>query len=102
MGKVLAVPLSQRQRLLVAYREEERAFDVVLLVLMENRRQRLFDELFTFSRVRKRHVRNVSQALAQAVEPLPALEDLRRVLRRARDANERRRWARRRGRGRRG
>ncbi len=95
MGKVLAIPLSFRQRQLVAYREEERALEIVLQALLDCRKEHLFGELFAFYRVRKRHVRNVSQALAQVIEPLPALEDLRRIQRLHHEANARRRQARR-------
>jgi hypothetical protein len=77
-AKVVHLPASAAQRALAAFRDEERAFSLVLEVLKEWRREELFVRVFTLYRARMRHLRKVASWLAATAEPRSAVDELRR------------------------
>jgi hypothetical protein len=81
MADVLRLPLSDAQRALARFREEERAFVAVLEVLNDWRREELFRRLFGVYRQRMRQLRKLAGALLDGVEAQPEAEELRRFAR---------------------
>lgn len=78
MGEVLRLRVTEAQRTLARFRDEERAFVMVLDVLKEWRREELFTRMFGVYRSRMRHLRKLAGSLLDGVESRPAAEELRR------------------------
>jgi len=77
VAKLVRLPASRAQQALARYRDEERAFRIVLEVLKEWRREKLFIPLFTVYRARMQMLRRLAGALLADVEPSSASEELR-------------------------
>jgi hypothetical protein len=81
VGQVLTLPTSTAQRALAGFREEERAFGVVLDVLREWRHEELFLRMFRLYRKRMRCLRKIAASLLDSAAPPSAVEELRRFSR---------------------
>jgi hypothetical protein len=77
MSGVVRLPLTPAQRALARFRDEQRAFGVVLAILKETRREALFLKIFSLYRTRMRHLRRVGGATLDAIDSRTAAEELR-------------------------
>ncbi len=80
-GNVVRLRLSRGEELLSRYRDEERAFRMVLEVLSHWRRLALFDALYAVYRVRMRMLRRLAGALLADVQPGSVADELRELAR---------------------
>jgi hypothetical protein len=81
MAVVVRMPATPAQRALARYREEERAFGLVLEVLkQQGYLEDVFLRVFTVYRTRMRHLRRLHGAL-RGVEGPSASDELRRFRR---------------------
>jgi hypothetical protein len=82
MAGVVHLPATPAQRALAHYREEERAFGVVLEVLKGSRRgDDLFLKVFSVYRARMMHLRRLCGAHLSGLELRSAGEELQRFSR---------------------
>jgi hypothetical protein len=77
MAQLVRLPATPAQRALARYRDEERAFGLVLEILKRSRRDELFLKLFTVYRSRMLHLRRLFGGVRSKVEAPPA-DDLQR------------------------
>jgi hypothetical protein len=81
MAAVVHLPMTPAQRALARYREEERAFRIVLEVLKRSSREDLFLKVFSVYRSRMVHLRRLCGGLLREVEPPSATDELNRFSR---------------------
>jgi hypothetical protein len=81
MAAVVHLPMTPAQRALARYREEERAFGVVLEALKHPSREDLFLKLFSVYRSRMVHLRRLCGGLLRDAELPSAADELKRFSR---------------------